>query len=161
MIKYETSSAIIVNPWAKTREKLLHNLGWLGASRTNTPLPDLVPPTQSITAHKNVDKWRVTANKWTNEVMGKIVLPILSLSLFSQVYAALTTTTLGSNFEIHSAPDVPIALTIAGLGILSGFVAVAAHKSAQSWRAIETWMTHNNLDQINLFHPPVYRDTHW
>ncbi len=131
---------------------------WLRVSR-----PESVESQDyQTTTHSGYERLQVKLNKWTNEIVSKFVAPMASILSIGVAYQALTTATLSHNFEIQSAPQIPIFLASAAIGLLSGVLSVFSHQEARAWRTIDNWMGTNSPERVNLTHPGTYWDRfHW
>lgn len=155
MITIETPNYIVIDPTKKSEPEQVKGGFWfIGSKPGELPL-NMLPEDDPGVITKNVEKIKIQANKWILEA-ATVLCSVTSIALIASIYNALTVSTVGANFELHQAPNIPIAITAGCLGLLSAATATFTHQGAGAWRTIEKWMTSHDLNKIDTARSPQY-----
>ncbi len=157
MVEVANSDRIIVNPLEKKEEKIFKNGSWMMASRPGKIPTHEIPQDDDdpYIIKKNISEFRVKLNKWGLEA-ASLVCGVGTIAALASIPTALTVDTIGHNFEISHAPDVTAVIALGCLGIITTFVSIFSHKTAESWRKIQGWMKREDINEVDVARQPQY-----
>lgn len=153
----ENNQRIIVNSLQKEDGDIFKTPSWLMASRPGkTPINEIPKDSEDpYIIKKNISEFRVKLNKWGLEA-ASLVCGVGTIAALASIPTALTVDTIGRNFEITHAPDIGAVMALGCLGIITTFVGIFSHKTADSWRKIQGWMKREDVHEVDVARPPEY-----